>query len=89
MNRVRWLTPPRDIAAMVMDASSEGFKARLFHFGHHPREMKAELYLLDKGSYQFELTHKHEVVQNETFRVSGQRTKISFALPAKKVCDLF
>ena len=37
MNAVRWLTPARNLAALVTDAHPKGLTARLYHFGDTPR----------------------------------------------------
>ena len=52
LNAVRWMTPPRDIAALVTDSGKDRFSAELFHFGGEKREMAAELYLLEPGKYR-------------------------------------
>ena len=51
MSAVRWLTSPRNIAALVTYAEPERFEAELFHFGDQARPMSAELYLLAAGEY--------------------------------------
>ncbi|MBA7654677.1 hypothetical protein ES703_62560 [subsurface metagenome] len=51
LNAVRWLTPPRDIAALVTESGPNQFTAELFHFGRGKRSMSAEFYLLDPGKY--------------------------------------
>ena len=49
---VRWLTPPQDIAVFVTKADRQSLRAEVFHFGREPREMKAELRLLQPGRYE-------------------------------------
>ena len=90
LNAVRWLTKPRDIAALVMDRGEDHFKAELFHFGEEPRPMGAELYLLKPGRYAFTLKNAdgEPVVAAEPFEVKGPRTRIGFTLPARKRCVL-
>lgn len=88
LNAVRWLTPPREIAALVTESGKGGFAAELFHFGKSIRPMKAELYLLDPGLYWFSLQAKEAnssiipVVQ--PLRISGTRTRIAFELPPRQ-----
>ncbi len=88
LNAVRWLTPPRDIAALVTQSGRKGFSAQLFHFGNNPRPMYVEFYLLDPGLYWFLLHPKDEsskirrVIQ--PLSVSGPLTKISFDLPPRE-----
>ncbi len=48
---MRWLTPPRDIAALVTDSGADKLVAELFHFGPDDRRMGAEFYLLKPGAY--------------------------------------
>lgn len=85
---VRWLTPPRQIAALVTATGPEQFSAELYHFGPNPRPMAAELYLLEKGHYHFQLTAAGEPGPTQAFEVTSPRTKITFTLPAQKVCKL-
>jgi len=90
LNAVRWLTPPRNIAALVTQADTERFTAELFHFGAEPRAMSAELYLLSPGRYTFELrpAGAATAVKAIPFSVTGRRTRISFDLPARRLCVL-
>ena len=83
-NAVRWLTPPRDIAALVTDSGDDTFVAELFHFGGEARAMEAELYLLKSGDYALTLDQGRE----QCFSVSGKRTHVSFKLPPRKLCVL-
>ncbi|HOJ31962.1 MAG TPA: hypothetical protein PKY35_04525 [Candidatus Hydrogenedentes bacterium] len=89
LNAVRWLTPPRDIAALVTDCSNETFEARLFHFGTTPRQVDAELYLLKPGSYELTLRESASpttVLTSSMFEVSGLRCRVSFELPPRRLC---
>jgi hypothetical protein len=87
---VRWLTPARDIAAMVTAVGTDRFTAQLFHFGTQPRPMAAELYLLAAGKYTGELRDMKGAVIGRSFPVTviGARTRIAFELPARKACVL-
>jgi hypothetical protein len=86
---VRWLTPPREIAALVTETGPRNFAAELFHFGPSSRPMGAELYLLQPGQYRYQLTASDKSPGPEgPFSVSSQRTRISFTLPARKLCVL-
>jgi len=84
---VRWLTPPRDIAAMVTETGTERLTAELYHFGDEPRAMQAELYLLSPGRYTFELRGDDgEAIAGPTeFSVTGPRTRISFELLPRRL----
>ncbi len=87
----RWLTPPRDIAVLVVDSGNHHFEADLFHFGEQPREIGAELYLLEQGKYEWILHHmeKEKAKENSAdFHVSGARTRITFTLPPQALCRL-
>ena len=91
LNAVRWLTSSRDIAALVTESGREHFKAQLYHFGRDPRAMAAELYLLDPGEYEFSVCAHDNPDSNLTVQrihVSGQRTRISFQLPSRVLCDV-
>lgn len=88
MNAVRWLTPPRGLAALVTGNSPRHLTAQLFHFGQKPRKMAAELYLLAKGSYRFELIGKNVPAAGAPFQVTGPRARIQFALPPQRLCRL-
>jgi len=99
LNAARWLTQPRQIAALVTDSSSDRFEAELFHFGSVPRLMGVELYLLKAGRYTFRLVNKttSEAISSQPVNLSGQPpisrgagggTRIQFELPPKTLCIL-
>lgn len=92
INAVRWLTPPRDIAALVTETGRDRFEAELYHFGDEPWQMSAELYLLDVGNYTLSLYPKHTNAHEEkTFKmvtVLDATTHITFQLPARALCIL-
>lgn len=83
INAVRWLTPPRDIAALVLHATKKNFAAELVHFGEAPRVMAAELYLLEPGAYRLRVAD-----QEKTIEVTGKRTRIEFTLPPRQTISL-
>lgn len=90
LNAVRWLTPPRDIAALVTRSGRHRLTAELFHFGDGPRPMQAEFYLLAPGPYSLLLTDAagKTIGGPERFTVAGPRTRISLELPPKSLCTL-
>ena len=91
LNAVRWLTPPRDVAALVTETGTDRLAAELVHFGTRKRPMQAELYLLRPGRYAFQLVEPAASAAHTpavSFAVAGPRTRISFSLPPRKVCSL-
>ena len=92
VNAVRWLTLPREIAALVTDAGPQRLSAELFHFGAEPREMAAEFYMLQPGKYRLTLRDaangKQEPLQIMRFVVTGPRAKAQFTLPGQTLCRL-
>ncbi|MFA7002836.1 MAG: FAD-dependent oxidoreductase, partial [Verrucomicrobiia bacterium] len=90
LNAVRWLTPPRDLAALVTASGADRFTAELFHFGKSPRAMSAELYLLRPGEYNFELVAPGNAkpLTSGKLVVKGPQTRIGFELPAQTPCQL-
>jgi len=92
LNAVRWLTPPRGIAALVTESGRDRFTAELFHFGRQQRQIVAELYLLRPGKYTSELlpyeAEDKEGKMKGDFAVRGLSTRISFTLPPRKLCVL-
>ena len=64
LNAVRWLTPPRNIAALVTDSGTDRFSAKLFHFGDGQRPMSAEFYLLAPGKYTLTIAAKVPISQS-------------------------
>ncbi len=99
LNAVRWLTEPRNIAALVTESGTEQFSAELFHFGKEKRPMSAELYLLRPGEYTLTLTIKNgeeqKVLITDELIVKGgrpmdslRRTRAFFELPSRKPCLL-
>ncbi len=90
LNAVRWLTPPRDLAALVTESGTNAFTAELFHFGEKPRPMAAELYLLEPGNYAFSVPPIEASITSapQPFTVTGARTRITFELPPRRLCVL-
>ncbi len=88
---VRWLTPPRDIAALVTETGTDRFSAELFHFGEQDRPMAAEFYLLSPGRYRWDLLPEGvdlPAKSSRTFSVQGPRTVVSLTLPPRTLCRL-
>ena len=92
LNAVRWMTPPRNIAAMVTESEKNLFAAELFHFGKEKRPMSAEFYLLDPGTYRLKLATAEsgalKPLREFDFIVKDRKTRISFTLPSQKLCVL-
>jgi len=90
LNAVRWLTPPRDLAALVIEKSRNAFSAELYHFGIKDRPMQAELFLLENGEYSFSLHEENneKPLAQGMFTVSGPRTRIGFTLAPRKLSVL-
>jgi hypothetical protein len=95
LNAVRWLTPPRNIAAWVTASGPKHFTAEVYHFGAEPRPMEAELYLLEKGRYTLEVRAARgedgetEPVGGPTaVEVTGPRTRIAFEVPPRRVTEV-
>jgi hypothetical protein len=86
MNAVRWLTPPRKIAALVTDSGSR-FAAQLFHFGKSERSMGAELYLLPRGEYtcSWKVDGERLSMMPTKLTVDSTKTKVSFRLPPQQL----
>jgi hypothetical protein len=88
MNAVRWLTPARDIAALVTESGQNKFKAQLFHFGRSARKMGAEFYLLSPGEYALTLETGVKKLQANDLTVTEPRTRVFFELPPEQLCKL-
>jgi hypothetical protein len=92
LNAVRWLTPPRDIAALVTESGTDKFSAELFHFGKKKRAMSAELYMLEPGDYTLTIARKdaegQTPLKTHKFTVRGLRNKVSFELPPRELTIL-
>ncbi len=92
LNAVRWMTPPRNIAALVNESQKHLFAAELFHFGGEQRPMSAELYLLEPGRYRLQLVIGEDRLstpfEEYDFSVKGRTTRISFTLPSRQLCAL-
>jgi hypothetical protein len=92
LNAVRWLTPPRDIAARVTESKSTEFGAELFCFDAEARSMSAEFYLLEPGAYKLTVTPKGDEgrrsARTYNLAVKGRRARVSFILPARRLCKV-
>jgi hypothetical protein len=89
LNAVRWRTPPRDIAALVTEASATSFSAELFHFGDAARELTAELLLLREGEYELTVCAAEgspaPLLSRTTFRVTNPRVQAALELPSRRL----
>jgi hypothetical protein len=90
LNAVRWLTPPRDIAALVTRTGSDRFDAELFHFGDRPRKLTAELYLLGPGRYTLQIAGEEDkpLAAARAFEVTDRTTRVPLTLPPRTLCLL-
>ncbi|UCC98433.1 MAG: hypothetical protein JSW66_00795 [Phycisphaerales bacterium] len=88
LNAVRWLTPPREIAALVTESGKSRLGAELFSFGRDRRSMAAEFYLLDAGRYELTVTAAGQPVATRRFSVEGRTARVDFELPPREVCVL-
>jgi hypothetical protein len=88
LNAVRWLTPPRGIAALVTSTGTDHLHAQLYHFGDQPRKMTAELYMLDVGTYTLVIKESKRIILQRDFNVTGPRNRIAFTLPSRRLCRL-
>jgi len=90
LNAVRWLTPPRELAALVTESSRSAFAAEVFHFGAKQRELAAELFLLERGEYELTVTPGADKaaapLHRRTVRVESPRTRVAFTLPSRQLC---
>ncbi len=92
LNAVRWLTPPRGIAALVTESASTDFAAELFCFDAEPRSMSAEFYLLKPGNYKLTVTAGGDEGRRPSltrdFVVKGRAARVPFTLPSRRLCVL-
>lgn len=88
LNAVRWLTPPRDIAALVTKSGPDRFAAELYHFGASARSIEAELYLLAPGQYTLEVRAAGSAEAPTSFEVIGPRTRVSIDLPPRCLTNM-
>ena len=92
LNAVRWLTPPRDVAALVTGSGRDRFTAELYHFGPSPRSLKAELYLLAPGEYTLEVQPAGDAEAPQaapaSFEVAGPRTRVPIELPSRRLTEI-
>jgi hypothetical protein len=88
--KVRWLTAPRDIAALVAEQSPGGFSAELFHFGESPRHMGADLYRLEPGRYALTLLDEAGVklAPPTPLSIDGPKARVWFTIPSRQRCRL-
>ncbi len=86
LNAVRWLTPPREIAALVTDSGARSFEAELFHFGERQRSLAAEFYLLEAGPYVLSLEAAGRELLRREFVSDGKRARVALELPPRQLC---
>lgn len=88
LNAVRWHTPPRDLAALVTDATPQRFQARLYHFGESERRFDCELFLLVPGEYEISLLAPGRPVQRQRATIANEERRVSVLLPPRAECVL-
>jgi len=89
MNAVRWLTKPRQFAALVTASDRKNFEAQLYHFGDTAREMGAEFFLLKTGKYRMTLTGANGMlIFTNHVAVKGLIGRVSFVIPPQILCRL-
>lgn len=88
LNAVRWLTEPREIAALVKDSGPSRLEAELYHFGESARAMQGEFFLLRPGSYRLSLKVGPAEIASEVVLITMNQRTISFDLPSRKVVRL-
>jgi hypothetical protein len=90
MNAVRWRTPPRDLAALVTDATTRHFDAKLYHFGAADRKFDCELLLLAPGKYEYSLTEvgSGKTVGAGQFAIDVKTRRLPITLPKQVECRL-
>ena len=86
LNVVRWLTPPRQIAALVTSAGTDHLNAELYHFGTSPRDLAAELYLLQDGPYTLTVKATDRVLLSRSVQIAGPISRVAFRLPPRQLC---
>jgi hypothetical protein len=91
MAGVRWLTPPKDMAALVTENGRTAFRAELYHFGKTPRELAAQLRMLQKGDYEVSLRTAGpdaKELSRSSLHVGDGDVEIPITLPPATLCEL-
>lgn len=89
LNAVRWRTPPRDIAALVTESTTEKFTARLYHFGEKERRFDAELLMLKPGAYRWTLSEADGKRASEgAMTIAAGKRKLDLIAPPATECVL-
>ncbi|MFB3904632.1 MAG: hypothetical protein ACE15E_14375, partial [Acidobacteriota bacterium] len=88
LNAVRWITSPRDLAALVVSHSSSRFSSELYHFGTVPRPMAARLHLLAPGRYSWQLRSAAGQIAEGSLRMQPGNGEVRFSLPPRTLCFL-
>lgn len=92
LNAVRWVTPPRDLGALVTEAKPDRFAARLYHFGAKDREFAAELLLLKPGRYRYTVSpvmpDARQSSQGGEFTITAASRSLALRLPTQRECLL-
>jgi hypothetical protein len=89
INAFRWLTKPRQFAALVTASGRENFEAQLYHFGDTARDMGAEFFLLKAGNYRMTLTSADgTLISKNSVAVKGIIGCVSFVVPPRVLCSL-
>ncbi|NND07406.1 MAG: hypothetical protein HKN87_13595 [Saprospiraceae bacterium] len=85
---VRWHTPAKDFAALVVEANNEAFIAELFHFGTEARTLEASFFLLKEGSYSIQITANSQTIDHQNITIGSSAPRLKLTLPPQKVIRL-
>jgi hypothetical protein len=88
LNAVRWLTKPKDIAVLVTSSGSDHLEAELYHFGKEGRNLAAELYLLEQGTYAVTLETADRVFSHQQAEIAKTPFSLELQLPPRQLCRL-
>lgn len=83
---VRWLTPARNIAALVKTATPREVEALLYNFGQSPTQMGVETFLLAPGEY--DLVVFNELGEEDsafTIHADGTSNKTYFEIAVREI----
>ena len=88
MNAVRWMTPPKNFAALVLESSPDVFRSELFHFGSASRKMSLDLLLMASGIYQVRLFQKDsgKILMDRRVDIPETPYRLSIELPTHVCC---
>ncbi|MCB0744136.1 MAG: hypothetical protein KDC67_09545, partial [Ignavibacteriae bacterium] len=86
---ITWENTNRDFMALVDNFDSKTLSVQIFSHSNEKYNVRARVWLLDKGEYKLTLTNtKNEIISSKNINITKAGDRITFTLPAEELVNL-